>query len=174
MSPSSHSICSSHACRGNRVHTAAPDVLFSHSSSSAHTADPFHVMLGDEGSLATLSKLPGPSQFMVKAIATLWHSLFHLRFHLLSRHHAPPGFQLPNRSDPGPSLNVRARAAFGCDGSRCECPTNMYTRLNSRSLTGPAKSSPSCCLDNPEEYSSVAMTTGDAHPVWSADFYLDA
>lgn len=37
-----------------------------------------------------------------------------------------------------------------------------------------AKSSPSCCLDNPEEYFLVAMTTDDAHPVWLAGFYLDA
>lgn len=31
-----------------------------------------------------------------------------------------------------------------------------------------------CCLGNSEEYSSVAMTTDDAHPVWLVDFYLDA
>lgn len=37
-----------------------------------------------------------------------------------------------------------------------------------------SKSFPSCCQGNLEEYSLVAMTTGDAHPLYSADFYLAA
>lgn len=57
-----------------------------------------------------------------------------------------------------------------------EAIKNTYIIISIHPLSSPqtsdrlAKNSPSCCLGNPEEYSSVAMTTGDAHPVWSVEF----
>lgn len=52
---------------------------------------------------------------------------------------------------------------------------NIFIIISIQTGDKAGKESPqNCCLGNSKEYSLVAMTTDDAHPVWLVDFYLYA